>query len=586
MEQAYEYQPLSAAYGKKPSFAALVTERFSDELISELKYYSDCNKVEIIPCSIQKIIVTGWEEFADTLYFHVLYDCIQRKNGTEREIVMVIECCCHSGNAFEKVITRGVFPLTAGRVFDAVLPDDLVPSISKAEMDHYAAKFINALYPKAAEYAVPVGINTIVRKLRLTVEDVPFDPDGGVLGKIFFEDTHAAYEDPDTGIANIVPVTAGTIFVNRPPHGISDAHVRNNTVLHECLHWILHRPAFTLSKIWNRTTAAVACRSASAHMIREHRSSLDWMEWQANSIAPRILMPDWATRYIANGWLRRYNRLSPILRMERTIDRLSQHFEVTRQLAKIRMEELGYEDAKSAFAFYEKKKHTITFANAVKELSRNQKFREILCTGIYEYVDECFIVRDKKYIIRDESGILHLAPYAKSRMDECCLSFASRHFNQIMQYSMARYSIEDEAFLPGSQLSQDVLEKRTKAVSRILKGLPASFSDTLIEHMARKKLTIDQLAERCLMSHTKLSRIRRDYYASVNLKTVIALCIGLKLHPVLAMDLVRKAGYCFTNSFEHTAYQFLLLSMTNSTLYECNEYLQQMGIGPLGNDDL
>ncbi len=584
MEQAYEYQSLSAAYGKRPSFTALVTERFSNELIKELKYYSDCNKVEIIPCSIQKVIVTGWEEFADTLYFHVLYNCIQREKDTDREIVMVVECCCHSENAFEKVITRDAFPLAGERVFDAILPDDLVPTISKAEMDHYAAKFINALYPKAAEYAVPVGINTIVRKLRLTVEDIPFDPDGEVLGKIFLEDTHTAYEDPDTGIANIVPVTAGTIFVNRPPYGISDTRVRNNTVIHECLHWILHRPAFTLAKIWNKTGDAVACRSASALTAREHRSSLDWMEWQANSIAPRILMPDWATRYIADGWLRKYGRLSPNLKMERTIDRLSQHFEVTRQLAKIRMEELGYEDAKHAFAFYEKRQHAISFKNAIKEIFRNSAFKDSLATGVYAYVDNCFTIRDTKYIVRGEDGILHLTPYAKSHMDECCLSFASRRITRWMQYDMLRNNARDEEFIPGSGISAAELAKRTNAVSCIMNGLPSSFTDTLKAHMKRKKITSEMLAERCLMSNAKISRIRRDCNEGVSLRTVIALCIGLRLHPSLAEDLVRKAGYIFNGSMEHIAFQTLLYCMTTSSIYECNDYLAEMKIPPLGND--
>ncbi len=308
------------------------------------------------------------------------------------------------------------------------------------------------------------------------------------------------------------------------------------------------------------------------------------MEWQANSIAPRILMPDWATRYIADGWLRKYDRLSPNLRMERTIDRLSQHFEVTRQLAKIRMEELGYEDAKSAFAFYETKQYAISFENAVREISRNHDFRRTLSSGVYAYVDNCFIIRDSRYIQREDDGILHLTPYAKRHMDECCLSFASRRITRGMQYGMLRNNARDEEFIPGSGISAAELAKRTNAVSGIMNGLPSSFTDTLKAHMKRKKITSEMLAERCLMSNAKISRIRRDCNEGVSLRTVIALCIGLRLHPSLAEDLVRKAGYSFNGSMEHIAFQTLLFCMTNSSIYECNDYLVEMKMPPLGND--
>ena len=249
------------------------------------------------------------------------------------------------------------------------------------------------------------------------------------------------------------------------------------------------------------------------------------------------------------------------------------------------MTELGYEDAKEAYSYYDKRKHTIPFENATLELARNKSFRDTLASGIYAFVDNCFVIRDLKYIYRDESGTLHLTPYAKAHMAECCLAFAARRINRGMQYGMLRYNVEDETFVTGSAPSTAEFAKRSKTVSSILQELPASFSETLIAHMKRKGITVEQLAENCLVHPNTITRLRRNSNPPISLRMVVNLCIGLRLHPMLAMDLVRKAGFCFNSSLEHTAYQNLLYCMTNSSIYECNEYLSQLRITPLGKEE-
>ena len=73
------------------------------------------------------------------------------------------------------------------------------------------------------------------------------------------------------------------------------------------------------------------------------------MEWQANALAPRILMPEWSTRMLTDQWLRRMEKLSPKYRMDRIVEKLSSHFEVSRSLARIRLIELGYPDAELGY---------------------------------------------------------------------------------------------------------------------------------------------------------------------------------------------------------------------------------------------
>ena len=317
---------------------------------------------------------------------------------------MIVDAYFDLDDGFKTLHTRCAVPLWKGFRLKSILPDDLIPVISKKELDAIAVRMINVLYPRVSKYADPISINQVVRRLRLSVQDVHFDSDEDLLAKIFFEDASTIIVDTNTQIKHIIPVSAGTILVNTPIDKIPDEHIRNNTIMHEVVHWLLHRPAFLLAKLWNRECAAIACRRPGGYSSSRQWTAIDRMEWQANSLAPRMLMPDWATRFIADGWQRRYSRLSPLLRMERTIDHLSMHFNVSRQLAKIRMVELGYEDAKTAFSYYDKRKHTISFKNATRELARNKSFLDALETGIYAYVDNCFVIRDSKYLYRDENG--------------------------------------------------------------------------------------------------------------------------------------------------------------------------------------
>ena len=584
MEQVYDYVSLAAACGEKPSFSTLVTERFYNDLVAEIDKYNKRQKTDIHPVSIRKVIVTDHNIDEQNLYFDALVNCILKENGTEEPITMVVDAYFDLDEEFKTIHTRCAVPMWKEFRTKPVLPDDLIPAISKKDMDAIAFRMSNALNPRVSECGALLKPCQAVKRLGLTVEDVHFDSDGEILAKIFFEDARAMVIDPQTGIKHIIPVSAGTILVNAPVDKALDERIRNNTIMHECIHWMLHRPAFLLAKLWNHDYSAIACRRTTSNNKYRQWTAIDRMEWQANALAPRMLMPNWATQLFASGWLRRYSKLSPILRMERTIDQLSRQFNVSRQLAKIRMEELGYEDAKAAFSYYDKRKHTISFENAARELTRNKGFRDALETGIYAYVDNCFVIRDRKYIYRDETGTLHLTSFAKAHLDECCLAFTAHRINRGMQYGMLRYNVEDEAFITGSQVTPDTFSASINAIQKITREMPATFGGTLVSHMKRKGVTNEQLAEASLLSARHISRYRNNPEVSVSLEAVVAICVGLKLHPLFAFDLLKKAGYTLNDSRQHTAYRIILSSMTNRTIYDCNECLIQDGLAPIGNE--
>lgn len=139
MEQICDYLSLSEAYGKKPSFTALVRERFSDDILAEIDRYCRLYQVEFSSVTFRKVIVTNIDIGASHLYFDALYICTKEENGKKQKVEMVVDCCCNLNDEFATVHTRGACPTWDTYRPKSILTDDLIPVISKKDLDRIAA---------------------------------------------------------------------------------------------------------------------------------------------------------------------------------------------------------------------------------------------------------------------------------------------------------------------------------------------------------------------------------------------------------------------------------------------------------------
>ena len=561
------------------SFAAMVRDRFSDQLHAAIHQYAKLQNTELQSVTLTEVIVTALER--EAVYANVIFSCTV---GEQEQVIpasYVIDCFFSTSDGFSKIHIRCTTPAWPNRAEQAVLPDTLVPLIPKDQMETVAKSILKELYPTALRNAVPVSAMSIALKLGLRVEYACVDLRDETLGMIFFEDSTIAVYDTIEEISRIINVKRGTILINRRPDGKFDQRVTNNTILHECIHWILHKPAYLLHKANDPKLNAFACRRSSSVQRNETWSAYDWMEWQANSLAPRLLMPEWSTRMQTDQMLRRMEKLDPKFRMDRIVEKLSSYYGVSRTLARIRLIELGYKDAELGYiapVHYE-----IEFQDAVQEYAQNEAFRKTLYSGAYAYVDQRFCIRDKRYIERAEDGVLHLTEYAKAHAAECCLAFDYRRHAGWIPGGMQRDRKQTAQYVEAA-IDIQRLYKITQGVNHELDGLPSTFGATLEAHMQKKGITQEQLAEKCLMTDRRI----RTYCMNdqmVPLPRVVSLCIGLKLHPILALDMVKKAGYLFNQTPEHVAYQMILVTMTHSSIYECNEYLKMLGLKPIGKEE-
>ncbi len=119
-------------------------------------------------------------------------------------------------------------------------------------------------------------------------------------------------------------------------------------------------------------------------------------------------------------------------------------------------------------------------------------------------------------------------------------------------------------------------EEEAQKVSTTLKNLPSEFAETLGYHLCRLQLSSEKLADLSTLSVGTIKRYRVEEDINRNLRTVVLICVGMKLHPIFSYDLIRKAGLCFTCSLEHTAYQMLLMNSQKIGTEECIEYLKSI----------
>ena len=561
------------------SFADLVKDRFSDQLHAEIHRYAKLQNTELQNVALSEVIVTALER--EAVYANVMLSCTVGEQERVVRASYIIDCFFSTSDGFSQIHIRCTTPAWPNRAEKAVLPDTLVPHLPKDQMETVARSILKELYPTALRNAISVSAMGIALKLGLRVEYACVDLRDETLGMIFFEDSTIAVYDTIEEISRIMNVKRGTILINRRSDGKFDPRVNNNTILHECIHWILHKPAYLLQKAYDPRLSAIACRRFSSVQRNDTWTAFDWMEWQANSLAPRLLMPEWSTRMQTDQMLRRMETVPPKLRMDRIIEKLSGYYEVSRTLARIRLIELGYEDAK--LGYIAPVQYEIEFQEAIREYGQNEAFRKTLESGAYAYVDQRYCIRDKRYIARADDGILHLTDYAKAHEAECCLAFDYRRHAGWIPGGMQRDRKQTAKYVEAA-IDIQRLTKTTQDVSHVLNGLPGSFGATLEAHIQRRGMTQEQLAEGSLITDRRI----RTYCMNdqmVPLQRVVALCIGLKLHPILSLDLVKKAGYLFNQTPEHVAYQMILVAMTHNSIYECNEYLKTLGLKPIGKEE-
>jgi len=505
---------------------------------------------------------------------------------------------------------------------ETMLSDKLVPIISKEQLDDEAAAFLSLYYPDALATPMELPVEEVAANMGLTVKRIGITRNLTIFGMTIFADTLVQYYDHDKQRSRIFGVTKGTIIVDHNVSFMRNIGCERNTIIHECVHWHKHRKYHEFAAMYNPDAKLIACRTDGKD--RDTRwGDEDWMEWHANAMAPRILMPREMALQKIEEYEHQFRTLFPeaqsIEVADYVIGSLSKFFNVSIASAKIRLLELDYVEAAglynyiddhyiSAFAFpaetgVNKYAYSIGIKDSFFEYFTNPEFARYIDSGSFAYVDGHYVVRDEKYITENAHGTLVLTEYARNHIDECCLRFnlvpnknAQSSVEMYLEtialktktasYKNAPSFSDDDHNKPLYAAAEDIKrlreEHEAESLERAEKGM--DFVSLARGYIKRSKVNRMVLMQRTLLSEKTIQRIDNDDRFKASADTVMALCVGLKLPYRVCEQLFASIGVALEGTQRNRVFRMILSSYPGHDIYSVNEVLESLGEKPICED--
>lgn len=226
---------------------------------------------------------------------------------------------------------------------------NLVPVIHKTEFDDEATSFLSRYCPEALKAPMAVPIETVA-KVQMSLELLTYrlTEDFSTFGQMCFTGGLAEIYDKDEEEYREIKVNSGTMIIDPDTFFERNLGCVNNTIAHECFHWHRHRNYHFMQNILNGKQS-VACRcpvDAKDEKFNKTWSDEDWMEWQANGIAPRILLPRETFSTMVEQFLKENRRnvfidAGLMSSTQWVVDQLANFYKVSKISVRIRIDELG-----------------------------------------------------------------------------------------------------------------------------------------------------------------------------------------------------------------------------------------------------
>ncbi len=470
---------------------------------------------------------------------------------------------------------------------DKILTKEFIPYISSDELDKYAEAFLMEYYPDALFDQVGVNISEVIKNMNINYYQASLRKN--IYGMTIFSDTKFNIYNDDNDVVNC-DVRCGTIIANPDEAFTKYPGVYNNTLIHECVHWWLHRKYFELQKILNPDVfeSYISCNVFDSNIQKSaiKKNAKKWMEWQANNIAPHILVPTRTARdYIYEQYeliQKEYKNYSKAEIVKKVIEAVADHYGVSHTVAKIRAIQLGFDLAKGVYNCIDGNWcEPYSFPDGI--LSKNQTYQigkealvELLCNNTdlmsayamnkIIYVDGFLVVNNPNLFIRigqvkwlrndvledvskyclcfnvsssvqepsDNDEVIYLCKAPGCNFEEVTCDL-SKDENRCVLYEAERIAKEKAEDI---KHSVDV----AKEYAEIMRSLPMTFGGTLKVHIDRKGYTQDQLEEQCLISRKTISDYINNIDANPEFGSILAMAIGLNLAPMFTIDLLQKAA--------------------------------------------
>lgn len=486
------------------------------------------------------------------------------------------------------------------------LNDSLVPIIRTKDLDKVAADFLRRNFPEALNTPMYLDPLKLIEKMGLRKELHKLSEDGSIFGQIYFRDDVQKVYDNDNPME--LNVERGTILIDSENYFLGTLGSLNNTMVHECVHWDLHSKAFEFERIYKRNISKIECVT-SGDINEKDNKNISFMEWQANALTPKILMPINTFKSKAFELIKKYKHEfhtdDTFKVINYVIQDLSDFFGVSIVSAKIRMIEAGYEEARAAFEFvdgsyirtYKFKPGSLkdrqTFTIGAEDLAilvkKDQLFRDLMIEGNYQFIENHVVLNDFKYIDKDLEGNSKLTDYAIEHMDECCLIFDLELLDKSIskKYSKECYLNRgkdgyrfDFLFVPRDNITdKEEFESRKEAYRKEcydqLKKLPNDFEGAYRNLMKWQKLTFLKISEETGLAEKTIREIVKGN-SQGTLHSVVLLCLALHVPYRISEFLIKLTPHNLSGfDPDSMHYDTMLMSRWDLSLKQNRDFINQ-----------
>lgn len=344
--------------------------------------------------------------------------------------------------------------LTRSDIYD-IDPKSGALIIGANRLDDYATKFLKQYCEQALTTPMPLPIDEMLQKANLTIKTASLSRNLDIFGCCMLLDGYVRIFDAEKN--EYVPTfyPAGTLLFDPDSEWAYGEGCKRNTLIHEMIHWDKDQTYFKILERKNRKAKEelypIMCRQSRRNFEppsgkRTKQNEVEWLEWQAHKLAPRVLMPK--AMFIKKAEEILAKQLSGC---DELVDELAGFFKVSRTSAKIRLIELGFEkrlmdmpDYTAVFGELKRKEHiTLSAEDAYALLSENIVFEDWVRTYNMVFADGYFVVADKKYVTF-KNGEPHLTKAAKANLALCTLNICEQH---IISYQIAEKDYQGYACL-------------------------------------------------------------------------------------------------------------------------------------------
>ena len=499
-------------------------------------------------------------------------------------------------------------PALSGFAFDT--NDYLLPILYNSDYETVAHAILDDFVPEAKREiggdASVVSSEELARRMGLRVLDVRF-ADKTVMGQLYYNYGEVHLLD-DSGKTYAQMIRPGTILVNQD--NCTTAATRNSTIAHECCHMYLDRWFFLLQMMTGRKYTPYSSRRRENRRYHHKNDALDWMELQCEKLPAYLLLERNDVIDYVEARLKQCNWKKTPENIRAIVDGLAERYEVSYQMAKYRMIELGYCEAGGirnyvndmvipdhgcTWLWPANTTFTISAKDAALLADSDSEFERVICSGRYRYVEGHFCLNTDKYILRDYYGKPHLTVYARCHMEECCLGFTVGGRYRRTEYAVSKVArnktepVTDKyraAYRLVAEPGSSEYEKENQAMVddgllwlEFYKNIPDDFAEMIKAIMKRKGITQENLSFELGVDRKALLNYLNQDRPSV--AHVVGICVALKVPYFISMEILGAAGIKLRSTEQDFLYRQFLLNAENLTVSRCEDILKQHNEKPL-----